>query len=129
MCVHEALSMPDSGEALNEHDSCGISRVKLPCSSKESFSLDSRIGALPNFVAHGFSISRDSSWQIIVESRLWSRTTFSGREGRGPNSIGGIGGVSNSDISTGSTESSSSSINFSASFLRRDTGESTMRFP
>ena len=55
--------------------------------------------------------------------------TFSGPEGRGSNSIGGLGGVSNSDISTGSTESSSSSMNLSASFSRRDSGESTRRIP
>ena len=38
-------------------------------------------------------------------------------------------GVSNSDISTSSTESSSSLINFSASFSRRDSGESNRRIP
>ena len=52
MCVRKALSMPDSGEALNEHGSSGISRVKLPCTSKESFSLDSRVGASQNSLAH-----------------------------------------------------------------------------
>ena len=36
-------------------------------------------------MAHWFSISRDSSWEIIVESRSWSRTTFSGPAGRGSN--------------------------------------------
>ena len=60
--------MPDSGEALNEHGSCGISGVKLPCLSKESFSLDSRVGASSNSMAHVFSISRDSSWEIVVGS-------------------------------------------------------------
>ena len=92
--------MPDSGEILKEHGSCGISRVKFPCSSKESFSLDSKVGAPPDSMAPGVSISRDSSWEIAVESRSWSRTTFSGPEGRGSNSIGGLGGVSNSDEST-----------------------------
>ena len=100
---------------------CDISRVKLPCSSKESFSLDSRVGASSNSVAHGFSISKDSSWQIIVESRLRSRTTFSGPKGRGSNSIGGLGGVSNSDIYMGSV-GSSSLMNSSTSFSRRDSG-------
>jgi len=60
--------MPDSGEALNEHGSYGISGVKLPCLSKESFTLDSRVGASSNFMAHVFSISRDSSWEIVVGS-------------------------------------------------------------
>ena len=119
--------MPDSREALNEHGSCGISRVKLPCSSKESFSLDSRVGASSNSMAHVFSISRDSSWEIIVGSQSWSRTNFLGPEGRGSNSIGGLGGVSNSDIYMGSTGSSSSLMNSSTSFSRRDSGESTRR--
>jgi hypothetical protein len=30
-------SVPDSGEVLNEHGSHGISRMKLPCSSMDSF--------------------------------------------------------------------------------------------
>jgi len=95
-----AQSMADSGEAFNKHGSCGISRIKLPCSSKESFCLDSKVGTPSDSMAPGVSISRDSSWEIAVESRSWSRTTFSGPEGRGSNSIGGLGGVSNSDEST-----------------------------
>ena len=92
--------MPDSGEALNEHGSCGISRMKLPCSSMDLF-LDSKVGASSNSTAYGFSISRDSSWEIVVESRSRSRTTFSGPKERGSNSIEGLGGVSNSDIYMG----------------------------
>ena len=95
-----AQSVTDSGEALNKHGSCGISRMKLPCSSKESFCLDSKVGAPSDSMAPGVSVSRDSSWEIAVESRSWSRTTLSGLEGRGSNSIGGLGGVSNSDEST-----------------------------
>jgi len=49
--------------------------------------------------------------------------------GKGFNSIGGLQGVSYSDKSTGSTESSSSSTNFLASFSRRDFGESTGKTP
>ena len=45
MCVRGALSVPDSGVALNEHGLCGISGVKFSCSFEESFSLDSRVGA------------------------------------------------------------------------------------
>jgi hypothetical protein len=60
-CMLGAQNMPDSGEALNEHGSYGNSRMKLACSSMESFPSDSRVGASQNSMAHEFSILRDSS--------------------------------------------------------------------
>jgi hypothetical protein len=59
--VHaRAQSMANSEEALNEHGSCVISTMKLPCLFMESFSPDFRVGASQNSMTHGFSISRDS---------------------------------------------------------------------
>ena len=52
VCVHSALSMPDSGVALNDHGLRGMSRVKFPSSFEESISLDSRVGASQSFMAH-----------------------------------------------------------------------------
>ena len=52
VCVHGALSMPDSGVALNDHGLRGMPKVKFPCSFKESFSLDSRVSASQNSMAH-----------------------------------------------------------------------------
>ena len=49
--------MPDSGEALDEHSFCVISRPKLPCSYVESFSPNSRVGTSQNYMARWFSIS------------------------------------------------------------------------
>ena len=40
-----------------------------------------------HFLAHWFSISRDSSWKIIVVSRSRSRATYSRPSGRGSNSV------------------------------------------
>ena len=51
MCVHRALSMPDSGVALNDHGLHNISRLKLPHSFVESFSLDSKVDASQNSMA------------------------------------------------------------------------------
>ena len=47
-----ALSMPDSGVALNEHGLHGMLKVKFSCSFEESFSLDSSVGALQDSLAH-----------------------------------------------------------------------------
>jgi hypothetical protein len=49
--------MADSGEALSEHGSFGVLRMKLPCLFAESFSLDSKVGVSHNSMAHRFSIS------------------------------------------------------------------------
>ena len=78
--------VPDSGGVLKEHGG-GVSRIKLSCSSIESFPSNSRVSASLDSLAQGFSILGGSSWKIKVASRLWSRTTQCGLERGGSNSI------------------------------------------
>ena len=52
LVVHGALTMPDSGFALNEHGLHGISKVKFPCSCVEFFSSYSRVSASQSSMAH-----------------------------------------------------------------------------
>ena len=63
------------------------SRIKLPCSSIESFPSDSRVSASLDSLAQIYPITRGSSWKIMVVPRSWLRTTKCGLEGRGSNSI------------------------------------------
>ena len=58
----------DSGGVLKEHGG-GVSRMKLPCSSMESFSSHSRDSASLNSLAQRFFASRGSSWTIMAVSR------------------------------------------------------------
>ena len=44
--------VPDSGGVLKEHGG-GVSRMKLPCSPIELFSLNSRVSALLDSLANG----------------------------------------------------------------------------
>src|SRR6185503_4495863 len=70
----------DSGGVLKEHGG-GVSRMKLPCSSMESFSSHSRDSASLDSLAQWFSITRGSSWKIKVLSQSSSRTTQCGLVG------------------------------------------------
>ena len=68
-----------------------VTRVNIDrCSSVESSSSDSRVGASQNSMSHEFSISRDSLWKIDVDSRSWSWTTYSGLAEKGSNLIEGM---------------------------------------
>ena len=57
--------VPYSGGVLKENGG-GVSRIKLSCSSIESFHSNSRVSAALDFLAQGFSISGGSSWKIMV---------------------------------------------------------------
>ena len=74
-CVRGALSMPDYIVVLNEHGSCGISKLKFLCSCVESFSLDSRVGTSYS-MACWFSIWRDASWK----DHRWEQHTLGQRK-------------------------------------------------
>ena len=60
--------VPDSGGVLKEHGG-DVSTMKLPCSSIELLSSNSRVSDSMDSLAQEFSISRDSSWKIVVVSR------------------------------------------------------------
>ena len=64
--IHGAASAY-SGGVLWEHGG-DVSTMKLPCSSIELFSSNSRISVSLDSLAQEFSISRGSSWKIMVVS-------------------------------------------------------------
>ena len=60
-------SVASSGRMLYGHGD-GDSRMKLPCPSTESSHSDSRVSASMDSLTQGFSISRGSTWKIMVVS-------------------------------------------------------------
>ena len=77
------LNETDSGDFDGEHETRGVSKVKLLCSFLESLLLDSRVGVSRMSIAHEFSFSRDTSRGNNVESRSLSRTMVLWPEGHG----------------------------------------------